>query len=177
MPALRITAGSLRGRRIDVPSEGVRPTSERARQAYFNIVGPRIIGSRFLDLFSGSGIFSFEAVSRGAASAVAVDSSRRNVTAVERLALEWRANVRAVAADCVKFLGSSPPFDLAYADPPYDYDRYGELLAAFASAAGPGALIAIEHRRKTDPFGPDTGRLRLTRRGEYGEIWISFFSL
>src|SRR5512132_123847 len=73
---IRVTAGTLRGRRVPVPKDDVRPTSERARQAFFNIVGPRINGARFLDLFAGSGIFSFEAISRGAKESVAVDSSR-----------------------------------------------------------------------------------------------------
>jgi len=79
---LRVTAGTLRGRRIPVPAGDVRPTSERARQAFFNIVGERIEGARFLDLFAGSGIFAFEAVSRGAESATAVERDRRAVEAI-----------------------------------------------------------------------------------------------
>jgi 16S rRNA (guanine966-N2)-methyltransferase len=85
MSTLRITAGSLRGRRVPVPKGDVRPTSERARQAYFNIIGDRIEGARFLDLFAGSGIFSFEALSRGAASATAVD---RNTEQIAKTAAE-----------------------------------------------------------------------------------------
>src|SRR5687768_3468394 len=96
---IRVTAGTLRGRRIPVPKQEVRPTSERARQAFFNIVGERIDGAKFLDLFAGSGIFSFEAVSRGAAEAVAVDSSRKGNADIEKLAKEFGVKVRTVTAD------------------------------------------------------------------------------
>ena len=85
MSTLRITAGTLRGRRVPVPAGDIRPTSERARQAYFNIVGERIHGARFLDLFAGSGVFSFEAMSRGAASATAIDRDKRNTANITKL--------------------------------------------------------------------------------------------
>ena len=161
---LRVTAGTLRGRRVPVPRGDIRPTSERARQAYFNIVAPRIAGARFLDLFAGSGIFSFEAVSRGAASATAVDQSRSNCETIARLAREWNVPVQAIAGDALRVSGT---FDLVYADPPYDYGRYDELLAAIRPHGG---LIAIEHRRRTRPFTEAP-----IRRAEYGEVWISFF--
>jgi 16S rRNA (guanine(966)-N(2))-methyltransferase RsmD len=175
MPALRITAGTLRGRRVPVPSEQVRPTSERARQAYFNVVSPRISGANFLDLFAGSGIFSLEAISRGAASATAVD---RQVRDVEKLAKELQVNVLTIAGDVVEVVKRlKTPFDLVYADPPYDYDHYDALLAALDEHAplADDALVAIEHRRRTMPFTVTTSRLRETRRNEYGEVWITFF--
>src|SRR5712691_6886665 len=102
--SLRITAGSLRGRRVAVPPRDVRPTSERARQAYFNIVGARIEGARFLDLFAGSGIFSFEAVSRGAASSTAIEENRKYAGAIEALVKEWEAPVDVMARDVFKAL-------------------------------------------------------------------------
>src|SRR5688572_32907969 len=129
---IRITAGSLRGRRIPVPGNDVRPTSERARQAFFNIVGERIDGAKFLDLFAGSGIFSFEAVSRGAAEAVAVDSSRRGNADSERMAKDFGAQVLTVTADVPAGIArvKGEVFDVVYADPPYAYDRYDDLLIA-----------------------------------------------
>jgi 16S rRNA (guanine(966)-N(2))-methyltransferase RsmD len=177
--ALRITAGALRGRRIAVPKDDVRPTSERARQAYFNIVGDRIQDARFLDLFAGSGIFSFEAVSRGARESVAVDSSRSHTYAIERMARELDVPVKALSSDAIagiKRLGSAV-FDLAYADPPYDYGHYDQLLTAIDTELplAPGALVAIEHRRNTNPFPTPPARLREWRRNEYGEVWITFF--
>ena len=73
MHGLRVSGGALRGRKLRVdPRAGVRPTSDRARQAYFNIVSDLVLDSRFLDLYAGSGIFSFEAVSRGASEALAL---------------------------------------------------------------------------------------------------------
>jgi 16S rRNA (guanine966-N2)-methyltransferase len=179
MTPLRVTAGSLRGRRIPVPPRDVRPTSERARQAYFNIVGERIHGVHFLDLFAGSGIFSFEAVSRGAASAVAVEQSRKNAEQIAKLAVDFGAPVRTVVADALTSFArlGDTRFGLVYADPPYDYDRYGDLLAALENASLTGdALVAIEHRRNHDPFVADGGRLRRVRRAEYGEVWITFFA-
>ena len=176
---IRITAGTLRGRRIPVPKDLVRPTSERARQAFFDITGDRIPGARFLDLFAGSGIFSFEAVSRGAREAVAVDASRAHMAAIERFARELDAPVRTITADSlagIKRVGSEV-FDVVYADPPYAYDRYDDLLMTIDAslALAPDAIVAIEHRRRTEPFTSTPRRLRFQRRAEYGEVWISFF--
>jgi 16S rRNA (guanine(966)-N(2))-methyltransferase RsmD len=176
---LRITTGTLRGRRIAVPKSDVRPTSERARQAFFNIVGDRIHDARFLDLFAGSGIFSFEAVSRGAKQSVAVEKSRAHTAAIERTARELDVPVKAVTADAlagIKRVGSEV-FDVVYADPPYDYAHYDALLTTIDSGLtlAPEAVVAIEHRRNTNPFPTSPSRLRAERRAEYGEVWISFF--
>jgi len=169
MATLRVTAGSLRGRRVPVPPREVRPTSERARQAFFNIVAPRIDGATFLDLFAGSGIFSFEAVSRGAESSLAIDSSRKNCEAIETLAKEFEANITTMTADVIAGIArlGDRVFDLAYADPPYDYAQYDELRSAIDAHA---AFYAIEHRRRHEPF-----TVQPARRVEYGEVWISLF--
>ena len=178
MSTLRVTAGSLRGRRIPVPRADVRPTSERARQGFFNIVGPRIEGAQFLDLFAGSGIFSFEAASRGAAAATAVDADRKNVDAIAERARDWGVTVSAIAGDAVSTLGRLlQQFDVVYADPPYDYDRYDALLQALDGAPlAADPIVAVEHRRRTDPFTVTPQRLRKERRAEYGEVWITFFA-
>jgi 16S rRNA (guanine966-N2)-methyltransferase len=179
MTPLRITGGSLRGRRVPVPKADIRPTSERARQAYFNIIGDRIRGAHFLDLFAGSGIFSFEAVSRGAASATAIDLARTSTAAIDRLAKEFAADVKTVSADALAGIKrvAEDVFDLVYADPPYDWERYDELLMSIDQqlSLGEGAVVAIEHRKRTTPFTAATSRLTFTRRAEYGEVWIDFF--
>jgi 16S rRNA (guanine966-N2)-methyltransferase len=169
--SIRITGGSLRGRRIPVPAGDVRPTSERARQAYFNIVAGRIEGARFLDLYAGSGIFSFEALSRGAKSATAVD---RNTTAISRQSSKLGVAVNAINGDVLAVLKRlRERFDLVYADPPYDYERYDELVTAIAALPlEADAIVAVEHRRRTNPFN---GALNIWRTAEYGEVWITFF--
>ncbi|HEV7919429.1 MAG TPA: 16S rRNA (guanine(966)-N(2))-methyltransferase RsmD [Thermoanaerobaculia bacterium] len=176
---LRITGGSLRGRRVPVPPGEVRPTSERARQAYFNIVGERLRGARFLDLFAGSGIFAFEAVSRGAKSATAIEQSSKNCAAIEALAREFMVDVKPLPTDVlggIKRLGDAV-HDLVYADPPYDWPQYDDLLAALDTHAplAAHALVAVEHRRNSEPFAYQPRKLRFARRAEYGEVWMSFF--
>ena len=161
-----------------MPPGEVRPTSERARQAYFNIVGDRVSGAHFLDLFAGSGIFSFEALSRGAASSTAVDQSRKNVEQIEKLATTFGVRVSAVAADVLTTgrlpLAASP--DLVYADPPYDFGRYDDLLERIdALPLSEEALVTVEHRRHTDPFASPPAGLRMSRQAEYGEVWMTFF--
>lgn len=176
MAQVRITGGSLRGRRVPVPAGEVRPTSERARQAYFNIVNARIAEARFLDLFAGSGVFSLEALSRGASAAVAVEQNHKQCLAIEQTARDFGVLVTTVSGDALEALPrvGSVPFDLVYADPPYDYERYDDLLAALARVPLTGdALVAIEHRRRTVPFHETP--LREIRRAEYGEVWITFF--
>ena len=161
-----------------MPPGEVRPTSERARQAYFNIVAERIAGAHFLDLFAGSGIFSFEALSRGAASATAVDKSRKNVEAIGKLAAQFGVNVEAIAADVLTAGYRLPAtvYDVVYADPPYAFDRYNDLLRNIAALPlSEGALIAVEHRRHTEPFPSPPDGLAVARRAEYGEVWITFF--
>jgi 16S rRNA (guanine(966)-N(2))-methyltransferase RsmD len=155
-----------------VPKHDVRPTSERARQAYFNIVSDRIDGARFLDLFAGTGAFAFEAISRGASSATAID---RDVTVISKVAKEWDLPVTAIAGDVIRTLAKlREEFDLVYADPPYDFAEYDELLQALDRAAT--GLVAIEHRKRNDPFTITPERLRFHRRAEYGEVWITFFA-
>ena len=168
---------------MPVPRGEVRPTSERARQAYFNIVSARLADSRFLDLFAGSGIFSFEALSRGAESALAVDASRQNIMLIEKTASTLGVKVKTVVADVTGTRASASlatpgmTFDLVYADPPYDFPHYDALLGAIETLPlAPGGIVAVEHRRRTSPFTVQPARLTEWRRAEYGEVWITFFT-
>ena len=178
MSSLRITSGTLRGRRIPVPAGDVRPTSERARQAYFNIIGERIQNARFLDLYAGSGIFSFEALSRGAKSATAVDLDKWNFEGIAKQCATLGVPVKTLAGDVITVLKRlNEPFDIVYADPPYNYGQYPDLVRAIgALPLPPDAIVAVEHRRGSTPFEANLGRLSPFRRAEYGEVWITFLA-
>jgi 16S rRNA (guanine966-N2)-methyltransferase len=179
MASLRITAGTLRGRRVAIPPNDVRPTSERARQAYFNIVADRIAGAHFLDLFAGSGVFALEAVSRGAASATAVERDRHAAAAIANLAKAWSLPVTVVNDDAIAAMPRlRDVFDLVNADPPYGYERYDELLLTIDERLKlrNDALVVVEHRRRTEPFGTEPRRLKQIRRAEYGDVAMTFFT-
>lgn len=181
MSDVRITAGDLRGRRLRVPPESVRPTSDKARQAFFNIAGARIAGGVFLDLFSGTGIFSFEAVSRGARRAIAVDASRAESAGIARTATEWDVPVECRPGDVLRVLPTlrgDGPFDVVYADPPYAYAEYPALLAAIDREVplADAAVIGIEHRSGPLPFATgDLARLLFRKTARYGSVSISVF--
>jgi 16S rRNA (guanine966-N2)-methyltransferase len=116
---MRVVTGELGGRRLHAPKgANVRPTADRVREALFSVLGD-VVGARVLDLYCGTGALAIEAVSRGAESAVLVDTkpaaARRNVRALE---IDDRCTV--VRADVVRYLGSGDGrFDLVFCDPPY----------------------------------------------------------
>lgn len=181
MSSLRITAGALRGRRVAVPQKDVRPTSERARQAYFNIVGERLTGAHFLDLFAGSGVFSLEATSRGAASATAVERDKRAAAAIANLAKAWSQPVTVVNDDVLKAIPKlGDVFDLVYADPPYGFEHYDDLLLALDERLKlrNDAVVVVEHRRLHGGqalLPVPLRNLREVRRAEYGDVAMTFF--
>ncbi|TDL01772.1 16S rRNA (guanine(966)-N(2))-methyltransferase RsmD [Mycobacterium paragordonae] len=121
----RLIGGSAGGRRLTVPPRGTRPTTDRVRESLFNILSARLdlTGVAVLDLYAGSGALGLEALSRGAASAVFVESDQRtaavlvrNITAVGLPG----AVVRRGAVAAVLAAGAPSPVDLVLADPPYD---------------------------------------------------------
>lgn len=143
---IRIVAGELRGRRLAV-ARGVRPTTERAREALFSILGESVRGARVLDAAAGSGALGFEALSRGARNVVFVEADRRTAAVLEsnaavvRLAERVRVCPRPVAA----FLRGDRPagFDLVFFDPPWAAPVFSEL-AGLWSALAPGGTFVVE---------------------------------
>jgi 16S rRNA (guanine966-N2)-methyltransferase len=152
---MRVVAGLYGGRRLVSPSgSATRPTSDRVREALFSILGPAVEGARVLDLFAGSGALGIEALSRGAATAVFVDSSARAVAAIrtnlETLGID--ADVRRMDARGALRTPSEPsdPYDLVFLDPPYRRaaELGRELSEALPAVLAGGARVVSESDRR-----------------------------
>jgi len=173
---IRIVAGEYRGRRLGV-GPGVRPTTERAREALFSILGDRVRGARVLDAAAGSGALGFEALSRGASSAVFVESDRRVAKTLEsNLALVGAGGravvvVRTVAA----YLRTDRPsgFDLIFFDPPWA-DPVANELEGLWSAVSPGGTFVLERGSGGGDPWPGPPRPPMTRR--YGATTLYLYA-
>ena len=144
---LRIIGGRWRGRRIRFPaSVGVRPTPDRVRETLFNWLGQDLDGRSTLDPFTGSGALSLEALSRGAALAVAVDREPRLVRALAATghALEAAALETHCADGYVFVAGERRLFDVVFLDPPFADANLDSLLAAAAARVAAGGALYVE---------------------------------
>ena len=183
----RIVAGTVGGRRIEVPRSGTRPTSERVREALFARLDHYGVldGARVVDLCAGSGALGLEAASRGAGDVTLVDSSR---TATETCRRNIRAlglrGVRAVTAKAAIFLSGAAgaPVDLVLLDPPYELseEELTAILAPLIRSEEPwltaSAVVVVERStRSPEPTWPEGMRRFADRR--YGETTIWFAEL
>ena len=181
--SVRIVAGALRGRRIDVPNRpGLRPTGERVREALFDILGQDLSGRRVLDLFAGTGALGFEAASRGAARVVMVEADRELARLLrdtsERLGVA--ARVRVVAArveDTLEAGGLEGGFDVILADPPYDRTDFSRVVAAIGAGGllAPSGVVVLERPQTSTVALPDSTGLRSARTVRYGQTALEFF--
>ena len=178
---MRITGGIGRGRTLKVPAgKKVRPTSDKVKQALFNILGDRIAGARFLDLFAGAGAIGIEALSRGAAQVVFVDASRESLAVIRRNidTLELGGRTQVVAARTESFLRRpSGPFDIVFLDPPYRMEL-APLLRQIAGAGivKPEGIVIAEHfKKQASPARADG--LELTREAVYGDTVLAFYRM
>ena len=162
----RIIGGVAGGRRIAVPPRGTRPTTDRVRESLFNIVTARLdlSGLSVLDLYAGSGALGLEALSRGAASALFVESDRRAATVLERniatLGLPGATLRRGLVAT-VLAAGAAMPVDVVLADPPYEVDaaEVDAVLAALNTHgwAHAGTLVIVERAAAGAPLSWPSG--------------------
>lgn len=170
---MRIIAGSARGRRIEAPAgKNTRPTLDRVRENLFNMLQTRISDSQILDLFSGSGALSLEAISRGAKSAVLVDADpqahrveTRNAETLgftdscEIFLSDWKKAAK-------KLREQGRCFDIVFLDPPYEMTDLREVFGEIRALLSPGALVVVEHEADKEVLvGDDFEKIRERRWG------------
>jgi 16S rRNA (guanine966-N2)-methyltransferase len=178
---MRVIAGTARGIPLIAPEgRDTRPTSDRVRESLFNILGPRIVGAEFLDLFAGTGANGIEALSRGAARCVFIEHSRAACDCILKNAQKARVWDRGALHRTAlpEALARVPgTFDIVVADPPYAYEHYADLLQALLDydSLAPQALVVIEHERRAE-LPELVGRLHRTRQTQYGDTVLSFYA-
>ena len=179
----RIIGGSARSRRLKTPGgQATRPTSDRVREALFSALEAQLgslTGSRFLDLYAGSGAIGLEAVSRGAGALTAVESNRRTARLVQdNAATLGFGNVEVIAQPVARVLALNPRahYDVVFADPPYpmDNEEVEEVLALLVAHGwlATGSVLVVERSaRSVEPSWP-VGLVR-ERERRYGEtvLW------
>ncbi len=176
---MRITGGSARGRVINGPAGlTARPTASKIRQAFFNILCNKTPHSCFLDLFAGTGLIGLEALSRGAASLIAVEESSKLAHAIEADLRRLGFLGKVICADVRKVLPVLEPgsFDIIYADPPYASQLACTVIAGVSrhELLKPDGILAIEHSRADSLPDVDLA-LSLFDRREYGQTAVSFY--
>jgi 16S rRNA (guanine(966)-N(2))-methyltransferase RsmD len=188
MSGIQIIGGEARGRFLKTFKEGdlsVRPILARIKKSLFDILAPKLAGARFLDLFAGTGAVGIEALSRGAARVVFVESSPRSLGLVrQNLAmLHWESRAVVHRADIAGGLAwLREQFDIIFMGPPYkDAEKRplaltGMTLRFIAEARllAPGGWIIGQHHEK-EPVDVPEG-LTLFRREKYGDTYLSFFT-
>jgi 16S rRNA (guanine966-N2)-methyltransferase len=165
---MRIIAGRWRGHRLStVKGKGVRPTTDRVREAWMSALAPSIPGSRVLDLFAGSGALGLETLSRGAARVVFVEKSPRALKALRANieALGARDQCMVIAGDALSYVVGLEPtaFDVALADPPYERGMAARLLSHFREKPFARELW-VEHRSSEEI--PGSADMRQRRYGD-----------
>ncbi len=181
---MRIIAGRFGGKKLYSPKDkSIRPTSDRVREALFNIVASRLKMDfshlKVLDLFAGTGAMGFEAISRGVNEAIFVDSgpeARGLIRShIEMFGLGAQARLLRRDATSLGLCQKMGPFNLVFCDPPYGL-HLGEKALVSAAKGGwiaPGALVLAEEERQIK-FIPPPGFLLVDQR-EYGNTSVRFF--
>jgi len=182
---MRIVGGRHRGRRLVAPpGDAVRPTSDRAREALFNILshgdfaagGSPFAGENVVDAFAGTGALGLEALSRGAARAAFIETDRAALSALRRnlAALDEEDAADVIAGDATRPPRAPYACSLAFLDPPYRSELAGPALSALAAAGwlAPYGLAIVEIAVK-EPFSPPPGFAMIDER-TYGAARLVF---
>ena len=179
---MRVAGGVARGHRLKgAVTPGVRPTSERARAAIFNVLPPWVLeDARILDLFAGTGSLGIEALSRGAAWGDFVERNRRQHQALQTNleATGFRQQSRAYCADAARILGNLPGrYRLVLLDPPYKMEQLDQFMESLGTTPGlvdESGMVVVGHSRHVTLAG-EYGDLALESNRRYGDNLVDFY--
>jgi 16S rRNA (guanine966-N2)-methyltransferase len=175
---VRIIAGERRGHTIFAPrGRETRPTSDRVRENVFNIVAPWVEGAHVLDLYAGSGAMGLEALSRGAASVLFVESDPDALRAIERNLDKLRlTGARVVQLNASTALtqeaGAGRKYDLVLVDPPYEMTNYDSLSRYLPNVLAKDGLLVFETAARVEPI---IGGLAVRTTRKYGSTRVTVF--
>ena len=172
---MRVVAGTLRGRPSVAPEgEATRPTTDRAREATFNALVSlgAVEDAKVVDLFAGSGAMGIEALSRGASSCAFVERDRKALDSIRYniKALQLTDHTTVLSGDVMTNVVALRNVDLVLADPPYDFDRWTDLLTVLNLVLAPGGVVVTESGREIQP--PEGWEAIRSKR--YGRAWVAF---
>ena len=175
---MRVITGIAKGARLrSLDGNDVRPTAERVKEAVFSIIQFDIEGRRVLDLFGGCGQMGIEALSRGAQSAVFVDSSSESVNVINQnlKATRLDANAQVIKKDYKLYLGTTGEvFDIAFIDPPYYAGFYDSALSLCAERMSDYGVMFCEH--PSDVTLPQqVSDFVATKSYRYGKVFVTVF--
>lgn len=181
---MRVISGTLKGRKLSAPKgKALRPTSDRVREAIFDILQYEVQGRKVLDLFAGTGALGIEALSRGAIKAVFVEANALFFSVLKKnlndFGLQERAEVlhREVRTGIKTLAGQGEEFDLVFLDPPYGKGLARQTLQALSEEkiVSREGLIVAEHSREENP--DDIVLLERIDQRRYGRTLVSFFRM
>jgi 16S rRNA (guanine966-N2)-methyltransferase len=179
---MRIISGKFKSRQLKgTPPAGIRPTSDKLRETLFNILGPRVDGSTFLDGCAGVGAIGIEAISRGAALVYFIEQSRKACQVIRQnlASLDIKEGFKVMEMDLTKALRIIDiPFDIAFIDPPYDSEEiYNAVLQWFGGSPRLNAegLLILEHSKRT-VLPEASGSIRKIRSLVQGDAALAFYS-
>ena len=177
---MRIVGGRWRGRRLARPNPGIRPTTDRLREALFNVLGGSVAGSVWVDAFAGSGAVGIEALSRGAAWVIFNDKSSQALRLVRKNLLLCGADegFEIFQKDAVSLFNElrGRRVDVVFLDPPYDYRRYAKLLAKIAEAAAdsrPTVVLVVFKKTPLDFLEPSWILEKTVRAGDSHLLFLA----
>lgn len=180
---MRVIAGSARSIPLRFPRGAqIRPTTDAMREALFSSLGDAVPGARFADIYAGSGSVGIEALSRGAEACVFVEADRRCVRALQenlRATHLWeRARITCGRAERVWTAATAHggPFDIVFADPPYelpDFDQFAARLATAREGVAPGGVVVVQYRAGCElPGLPEPSRIK-----RFGDTEIRIYEM